>query len=251
MDETQLKSLISQTENAQGLEMAEAIRLLQAGDTATLTNYLEDAQKNIKNEITRSKTDMFQKVYGDLERASSTERAILYYKLRNQDVDNLQNQLYSRMKGQSDAVILDKDLAQRQYQINQWTSDDKLDTLFVYQWSFLVFCLGVVLMYLVRTGFLSAGVAWSILIILLIIIGLITVNRSQYTKNLRDQREWNRRRFPRYKELPAPPCPNSLDGITSSYNELKKYTQDAQASATNYVQNVGSRIAGVGQALMG
>ncbi|NBR60620.1 MAG: hypothetical protein EBT86_03035, partial [Actinobacteria bacterium] len=88
MDETQLKSLISQTENSQGLEMAEAIRLLQSGDTATLTNYLEDAQKNIKNEITRSKSDMFQKVYGDLERASSTERAILYYKLRNQDVDN-------------------------------------------------------------------------------------------------------------------------------------------------------------------
>ncbi|NBR62446.1 MAG: hypothetical protein EBT86_12620, partial [Actinobacteria bacterium] len=82
--------------------------------------------------------------------------------------------------------------------------------------------------------------------ILLIIIGLITVNRSQYTKNLRDQREWNRRRFPRYKELPTPPCPNSLDGLTASYNELKKYTNNAQANASNYAQTVGPALSRAG-----
>jgi hypothetical protein len=245
MDDIYLRDLIRQTENSQGLEMAEAIRLLQQGDRAKLTQYLEDAQRNIQNEITRSKTDMFQKVYGDMERATSTERSILYYKLRNQDVDRLQGEMYERIKGQADAVLLDKDLAKRQYEINQWTSGDKMDTLFVYQWVFIVFCVGILLMYLSRVGFISSGVSSYIFGLLLIIVVLITINRFQYTKNLRDQREWNRRLFPKYKPVPSPVCNQDvLSGLESSYAEAKKYTQGLQASA----QTAASKIGAAGQA---
>lgn len=245
MDDIYLRDLIRQTENSQGLEMAEAIRLLQQGDRAKLTQYLEDAQRNIQNEITRSKTDMFQKVYGDMERATSTERSILYYKLRNQDVDRLQGEMYERIKGQADAVLLDKDLAKRQYEINQWTSGDKMDTLFVYQWVFMVFCVGILLMYLSRVGFISSGISSYIFGLLLIIVVLITINRFQYTKNLRDQREWNRRLFPKYKPAPSPVCNQDvLSGLESSYAEAKKYTQGLQASA----QNAASKIGAAGQA---
>lgn len=249
MDETFLKNLISNTEDAQGLEMAEAIRLLQSGDQAKLTQYLEDAQQNIKNEVTRSKTDMFQKVYGDMERASSTERAILYYLLRNRDVDNLQVQLYNRMKGQADSVILDKDLAKRQYEINQWTSGDKLDTLFVYQWIFMVSCVGILLMYLAQVGFIGSVLAWYIFIILIIIVVLITINRFQYTSSLRDQREWNRRRFPRYKPLPAPVCgADSLQSLSDSYEELKKSSRNYADNAGKAFVNTIERIGDVGRA---
>lgn len=241
MEDAYLRNLINQTENAQGLELSEAMRLLQNGDKTQLVQYLNDAQRNIQNEITRSKTDMFQKVYGDMERASSTERAILYYKLRNTDVDRLQNDIYNRMKGQSTAVLLDRDLAKRQYEINQWTSGDKLDTLFVYQWLFMVFCVGILLMYLSKVDFINTGVAWYIFGVLIIIVALITVNRFQYTKNLRDQREWNRRKFPKYKPIPTPSCnQDMLSGIEGSFTEAKKFTQGLQASVEGGIGRIGS-----------
>lgn len=237
MDDTYLRQLINQTENAQGLEMAEAMRILQQGDRSKLNQYLEEAQRNIKNEVTRSKTDMFQKVYGDMERASSTERALLYYKLRNQDVDRLQNEMYERVKGDAKAVLLDKDLAKRQYEINQWTSDDKLDTLFVYQWLFMVFCTGILLIYLAHVGFIGSGVAWYIFTILVIIVILIAVNRYQYTRFTRDKREWNRRTFQKYKTLPTPACNQEvLSGISQSYNAAKQYSQSLQKSVETRIK---------------
>ena len=153
--------------------------------------------------------------------------------------------MYDRVKSQADAVLLDRDLAKRQYEINQWTSNDKLDTLFIYQWSFMTFCAGILLMYLAQTGFISSGVAWYGFIVLVIIVALITVNRFQYTKNLRDQREWNRRKFPRYKTIPTPSCnQDMLEGISQSYDAAKEYSQGAGAS----IQSAAGRIAAAGEA---
>jgi hypothetical protein len=43
------------------------------------------------------------------------------------------DELYKQLKSQSDALNITNKNAQRQYEINEWTSNNKLDTLFFYQ----------------------------------------------------------------------------------------------------------------------
>lgn len=87
------------------------------------------------------------------------------------------------------------DLATRQTEINEWSYNNKLDTLFTLQLIFLGLTFLAILMYLKTRGILGGPFVMYVSAILVIIIGVIIVNRAMYTANRRDSRFWNRRRF--------------------------------------------------------
>ena len=87
------------------------------------------------------------------------------------------------------------DLATRQVQINEWSYNNKMDTLFVFQVLFMSILFVSILMGFKSTGLIGGAFVWYTLIILIILVVIIIVNRSMYTNNLRDDRMWNKRRF--------------------------------------------------------
>jgi hypothetical protein len=187
----------------QDAELTTALAELQSNPSA-LQTYLQRAQEKLYSTVTQQKDDTFQKVYGDLERASTTERAVYYYFKRNSDLNNLQEQVFNSQKSSADAIVHDRDLAKRQYEINQWSSSNKMETLFIYSQLFIILCTTVILGFLWSMGILSTWVVSILGFIIALIFIFTIVNRSQYTDSVRDNRFWNRRKFPVYKPIPSP-----------------------------------------------
>jgi hypothetical protein len=107
-------------------------------------------------------------------------------------------------KGDADAILNDRDLAKRQYEINQWTAGNGMDTLFIYQQLLIIVCTVIVLLFIWRQGIISNVMFFGVLFVLVCIFVFTIVNRAQYTNFLRDKRFWNRRLFPTYKKIPVP-----------------------------------------------
>ncbi len=95
-------------------------------------------------------------------------------------------------------------LLNRQIEISEWTYQDRMETLFVFQVLFIALMIVAILLYLRGAGLLGkAFVGYATLLLFLVVI-LIIVNRSMYTNRIRDKRTWNRRDFTEDNRLDSP-----------------------------------------------
>jgi len=86
-----------------------------------------------------------------------------------------------------------KETYARQGEINEWQAQNKLDTLFFLQLTFLFFTVLVFLLFLRQYGVITSSILWIFVGVLgLLVVGTL-VSRVSYTSNSRDQRHWNRR----------------------------------------------------------
>jgi hypothetical protein len=95
-------------------------------------------------------------------------------------------------------------LATRQTEINEWTYDDKMDTLFVFQLIFLGIIFITILFYLYRIGIIGRGLIIYVSVVLGIVITLILISRAMHTNVSRDKRSWNRKNFDGDRSLKSP-----------------------------------------------
>lgn len=86
-----------------------------------------------------------------------------------------------------------KDTYARQAEINEWQAQDKLDTLFFLQLTFIFFSLMVFLLFLRRSGAIPSSSFMIIGSVFAVILVGVLISRSTYTKFSRDNRYWNRR----------------------------------------------------------
>lgn len=232
------QSVIQEIRNLQGIEQASALQQLQQ-NPGQLSNYLAQNQQAITDAIKSSKNNMFRKVYGDMGRAASTEHSFLYYKLRDNDVNTLQSRIGDTVFAQANAVVQDTDLAQRQYEINQWEAENKRETLFVYQWIFLALLVIIVMTALSLNNFLSSGIASGITTILLIILALILYYRWSYTTYYRNKRYWNKREQPKFAPLPTPECPNvDVQGVIQRGSQIANQIAGTASGTLDFTQNL-------------
>lgn len=108
---------------------------------------------------------------------------------RNQSITDIANDMIKMNESSKGG----KDTYARQGEINEWQAQNKLDTLFFLQASFLYFTLVVVTIFLRQYGVLPGSVMWTINVLFGIILIGILWNRASYTHNSRDKRYWNRR----------------------------------------------------------
>ena len=87
------------------------------------------------------------------------------------------------------------DLANRQVQINNWSYNNKMETLFVFQLTFVSLLIVGILMLLKVEGFLDAAFVWYVMLIMVVLLVLIIVNRALYNSSVRDGRYWNKKNF--------------------------------------------------------
>lgn len=102
--------------------------------------------------------------------------------------------------------------ARRQYEINEWSNFNKLDTLYFMQVLFICITFVTVMMFLNVRGFIT----FPLFIVFSIIAGLVAIAaliiRARYTSVVRDNRYWHKARFSSVKNpyatpIQAPACP--------------------------------------------
>jgi len=86
-----------------------------------------------------------------------------------------------------------KETYARQGEINEWQAQNKLDTLFFLQLTFLFFTVIVFLLFLRQYGVITSSILWMFAGVLGVLVVGTLISRLSYTSNSRDQRHWNRR----------------------------------------------------------
>lgn len=117
------------------------------------------------------------------------------------------------------------DLANRQIEINEWTYENKMETVFVFQLLFIALLITTIVMALKRMGYFGGAFAWYVVGLIVLVMAIIIFNRANYTNKYRDRRFWNRRRFPQDNAAPSPVARGDasyqeyIDQVRSNFGE--------------------------------
>ena len=224
-----LSSIIGMTNLFQDVELATAIGQLKQ-NPAQLQQFLQDQQDKIYQDVVKQKETTFQKVYGDLKRASDSQDAVIMLDKRSRELADIQRQIYENQAKSAGAITEDKNLAERKYEMNQWSVSNKNDTLFVFS-SLFILLSSLILLTLLWRGLLISSALYSSLSGLLILIFIfMIIYRANFTNIWRNNRYWNRRNFDgKYGKIPAPQCvdvnklaTDAADMIDNAGNRIQK-----------------------------
>ena len=95
-------------------------------------------------------------------------------------------------------------LATRQTEINEWSYNNKMDTLFVFQLLFISMLIIAILMMFSYQGAIGRPFVWYTFGILLVVDILVIINRAMYTNSVRDKKQWDKVTFPQDRKLKSP-----------------------------------------------
>jgi hypothetical protein len=164
-----------------------------AVDNTTISNLSSGATIDtnaLLNTITNDETANFVQSINNAELSSNTSMTYGVLLNRNKTIRDIASDMTDQNKRVFNGA---KDTFARQGEINEWQAQNKLDTLFFLQITFLFFTLTVILLFLRQYGILPSVTMYIILGFgLLIVIGVLW-NRASYTSLSRDKRHWNRR----------------------------------------------------------
>ncbi len=211
---------------------------------------LSDNSGEIINKTLEDKNKNMEKLIGDMDRSIDAHRSIYDYYQRNKDLLDISADPAERLRQEAESLVFDKNNAQRQYEINQWTSGNRQDTLFVYQLIFLSSLLLAFFVGLWRMGLIGTGFIGFLATVLVIILVLVILKRGYYTGYLRNKRYWNKREFPKFAgpQIPTPDCPSALDAISGVYNKTLTSVADAPNKFIGTLQAGLSGISGAANA---
>jgi hypothetical protein len=145
---------------------------------------------NLQTTITAQNNANFVQAVNTAEGNSNNAMTYGVLLSRNKSITDIANDMIQMNKSNNGVK---KDTYARQGEINEWQAQNKLDTLFFLQLSFLYFTLIVVMLFLRQYGVLPNSVMWVIISLFGIILVGTLWNRASYTYNSRDKRYWNRR----------------------------------------------------------
>lgn len=164
------------------LDSARVATLKQAGSTINTTSLTNQINANEILNLNQS-----------LNLADNQSQQALNYGIllsRNNTIRDITDELGS---SQNKAGRNQRDTYSRQAEINEWTAQNRFDTLFFLQITFLFFSVAVILLFLRQYGILPTATVTILLGVLLLIVLGIFWNRASYTSVSRDKRYWNRR----------------------------------------------------------
>ena len=215
---------------AQDRELAEYVNQIKS-NPQNLQTFLANEQARIISSVKRQKEDTFDKVYGDFRRTEKIQESILKYKNRSKELSQLHDNIYDNQKDTADSIVHNKNTNTRKYEMNEWTVNNKKDTLFVLSALFIVISVFLLLTILLHMNLISAATWGFTGAIAIIIFILIVVNRAQYTDKLRNKRYWNKKRFDgKGGEIPSI-CPTVAPAASASATATASAPATMTASA--------------------
>ncbi len=236
------------------INLIQTENLWQLKDTpAALSEYMREKGAGIKNASTTQHSGAYATVKDHLQQSSNSNNNVLYYFTRNKDLNHLQESLEERVKGEALGARHDAQLAKRQFEVNEWTSGNKLDTLFFFQLLFISLMILAPIFYYHRLGVIPGGAFYGIVALIVLALLLTIIIRARYTEVIRDYRFWNRRRFPTLPApRPAPICPGfSSDVIAGAQAGLNNLSNTLSGAAASVGQTVGNAMVNAGATVQG
>jgi hypothetical protein len=173
------------------------------------------------------------------------------YGKRTQQLAGVQDQIYDNQKNSADAIVDDHTLANRKTEMNEWSVNNKKDTLFVYSSLFVMLSGLLLLTGLLRMEMISTTLWIGMGLVLIVVFVLIVINRSHYTNMLRNKRYWNKQIFEgKYGQIPTLICPdvvNSLDvGLNSLGDQARLGAAAARTASADALQNLANQTRNIG-----
>jgi len=133
--------------------------------------------------------------------------------------------------------IKDAETTKRIYEMNEWTVQNKKDTLFVLSSLFIALSTLLLLTVLWRMGISTGYTAAIYAVPVVIIFAFIVINRSQYTNSIRDQRYWNRENRPKnVSALQVALCPTMPLAEQTQAQQTQAQTQQQTQQQTQAQQ---------------
>lgn len=201
-----IESINNLTRLVQDVQYSSALREMTPEQKDT---YFRSQKNELLNNILAEREGTFTKMHTDAQRNNAIQTSLLFYQQRNQDLKEMGGAFDGQNKAAIQVAKYNNDLATRQYEINQWSYENKMDTLFVFQLLFVSLVTCAILAYLSQMGLFGNALLGVLCGILLIIVILVLISRAMYTAKSRDQRYWNRRVFNK-KSVPQGSGPGSI-----------------------------------------
>lgn len=237
-----LNQIIDYTKLYQDVELATAIGELKK-DPSKLQQFLQSQQDKVFKDVITQKDSTFNKVYGDLNRASKAQESMLMYQKRNDDLLKMSSKILENQTNSATAILDDRNTSNRKFEMNEWSVNNKKETLFIFSMLFIMLSGLVLLTVLWRMGIISSFL-WAALAAPLIIIFTFTVvYRSQYTDIFRDKRYWNKKVFEgKYGKIPVPGCPAALDNIESGISSVGMGAKSLVQGTSGMAQGISDSV---------
>jgi hypothetical protein len=219
-----IESINGLTRLVQDVQYSSALRELTPQQKS---NYFRSQKQELLNNVLSEREGTFTKMYTDAQRNNAIQSSLLFYQQRNKDLNDLGDAFDQQNKAAIATAKYNNDLATRQYEINEWSYNNKMDTLFVFQLLFLSLVVSAILVYLSGIGLFGSGLLGLLCGLLLVAVILVLVVRAIYTAKTRDQRYWNRRQFPK-KTVPQGSGPGSICPPNEGFENIQPAPLDEE-----------------------
>jgi hypothetical protein len=164
-------------------------------DPTRAQQYTADRNAKVLSETTDIKRAAFQKGVYDMGRYMDMDHHARYYDTRNTDLNNAQQNIIQIVNANTSSMKFDTDNTRRQFLVNEYYAQNKLESLFFLQVAFLAMVTSLVVIMMGKMGFLPWLFGKYIVFIIAAAAAILALYRFNYTKYTRDVRYWNKRKF--------------------------------------------------------
>jgi len=191
-----ISTLIDQTKLLSDMELQSYLASL---DQSQKTDFIGSNVNETIKAVNKQKSDKFTDLMDQVTGSDNSITSAAHYLYRTADLKNLASEVDNMTVKQLNTIDINKDLSARQYEINEWSNSNKLDTLYFLQVLFISLSLFGVLIFLMSSGFISASLLQILGYSIAVVAILMLVIRWRYTRYSRDGRYWNKLQFPKIK----------------------------------------------------
>jgi len=202
---TNLDTLIQQTKLFSDLELQAYLASLSDTDRQS---YVTNNIRTIVSEIGLNKQNNFNNVLNQIKYADNNITNANKYLNKVSDYTEVANDIDSITNKNLELNSINTDVLKRQVEINEWSSFNKLDTLYILQVIFIGLTLVCILAYLMLRDLISPYLFKFISYTIVVIVFIMLALRWRYTSLSRNKRYWHKAEFPRLNKPVTPPeCP--------------------------------------------
>lgn len=204
-----LSSKITDAQQAADIEMT---TFLNSMNDTERGNYAGENMMTAVNRVKAAKLDRFQYISEDLTGTDNNITSTAYYVQRTSDMTDLASDIDVVSAKQVNASSINKDIINRQHEINEWANNNKLDTLFFLQILFITLTFISAMVFLNSNGYISSYLLNLFIVLASFFAVFILITRARKTSVLRDGRYWSKLRFGTEKAPPMKPKPELCPG---------------------------------------
>ena len=164
-------------------------------DPVKAQQYAQDRQDKVANETIQIKRGNFQKAYYDMGRYMDMDHHARYYDARNTDLANAQNNIIQLASANTTSMTFDTSNTRRQFLINEWYAQNKLESLFFLQVAFLALVASLLVLMLGKMNVFPYLFGKYIIFMIAAAAAITGMYRFNYTRYTRDVQYWNKRSF--------------------------------------------------------